>query len=417
MESTAAFEVFAARLREFISQSSAADPGKDLFNGLARELFALQYQHNEPYRRYCQARRVTPLSTSHWTRIPAVPATAFKELDLTFLPAQERTSVFHSSGTSARRPGRHFHNEASLSIYETSLWSWFEAHLVQGFPPQTRLLALTPSHQDAPQSSLAWMFGAIERRLRSQSLLTSAATFVGQVGADGNWALDSGVAITALRGAIEANQPVMILGTAFLFVHLLDELAARNLRLRLPAGSRAMETGGYKGRSRELNKSDLHALISQTFGIPSTHIISEYGMSELSSQAYEITGLPDHGTTRPQDLGTTRPDCIPPSGTTAGKQCHEAERPNANLNGSRFTFHSSRAFRFPPWARVQIISPESGAEVREGETGLIRVFDLANVYSVMAIQTEDLGIRTGCGFELIGRADLAEPRGCSLMAG
>jgi hypothetical protein len=72
--------------------------------------------------------------------------------------------------------------------------------------------------------------------------------------------------------------------------------------------------------------------------------------------------------------------------------------------------------RFPPWCRVQIISPETGCEAGEGETGLIRVFDLANVYSVMAIQTEDLGIRRSDGFELIGRAALAEPRGCSLMA-
>jgi hypothetical protein len=75
----------------------------------------------------------------------------------------------------------------------------------------------------------------------------------------------------------------------------------------------------------------------------------------------------------------------------------------------------TRHFCFPPWARVQIISAETGREVADGETGLIRVFDLANVFSVMAIQTEDLGIRRGEHFELIGRAVLAEARGCSLM--
>lgn len=73
-------------------------------------------------------------------------------------------------------------------------------------------------------------------------------------------------------------------------------------------------------------------------------------------------------------------------------------------------------FRFPPWARVQVVSPETGDEVNPGEAGLIRVFDLANVYSVMALQTEDLGVRRAEGFELIGRTALAEPRGCSLMA-
>ncbi|MGH7993822.1 MAG: hypothetical protein ACREDQ_09920, partial [Limisphaerales bacterium] len=72
-------------------------------------------------------------------------------------------------------------------------------------------------------------------------------------------------------------------------------------------------------------------------------------------------------------------------------------------------------FQFPPWARVRIISPETGQEAAHGETGLIRVFDLANVFSVMAVQAEDLGVRCGSGFELIGRAQFAEPRGCSLM--
>jgi hypothetical protein len=75
-----------------------------------------------------------------------------------------------------------------------------------------------------------------------------------------------------------------------------------------------------------------------------------------------------------------------------------------------------RHFRFPPWARVQIICPENGQEVALGQTGLIQVFDLANVYSVMALQTEDLGVRQTDGFELIGRNFRAEPRGCSLMS-
>ena len=82
----------------------------------------------------------------------------------------------------------------------------------------------------------------------------------------------------------------------------------------------------------------------------------------------------------------------------------------------RRTPHAARLFYLPPWVRAQVISPETGREVSEGETGLIRVFDLANVFSVMAIQTEDLGVRRGDGFELIGRAVLAEARGCSLMA-
>jgi hypothetical protein len=165
------------------------------------------------------------------------------------------------------------------------------------------------------------------------------------------------------------------LGTAFSFVHLLDFLEERNLRIQLPAGSCVLETGGYKGRSRTLSKPDLHALITERLGVPPSHILCEYGMSELSSQAYDRV--------------------LEVSGTAA---------------------RGSRVFHFPPWSRARVVSPETGREVADGETGLLRVFDLANVFSVMAIQTEDLGIRRGKGFELVGRAERAEPRGCSLMA-
>ena len=164
-----------------------------------------------------------------------------------------------------------------------------------------------------------------------------------------------------------------LLGTAFSFVHLLDYLAENNLRFELPNDSRVMETGGYKNRSRTMPKAELHALITEQLGVPRENIICEYGMSELSSQAYDY-------------------EIHPPS-----------------------SIRYSHIFRFPPWARVQVISPEHGREVAEGETGLIRIFDLANVFSVAALQTEDLGIRRGDGFELIGRAPQTEPRGCSLM--
>jgi hypothetical protein len=200
------------------------------------------------------------------------------------------------------------------------------------------------------------------------------SAFVGEISEDGSWTLDRDAALEKLRDAAHQGQPVILLGTAFSFAHLLDLLAEQNLRFELPPGSRLMETGGYKGRSRSVPKPELHSLITERLGIPATRIVSEYGMSELSSQAY---------------------DC-----EVRGVRCH--------VSGE------DRIFRFPPWARARIISPETNREVAEGETGLLRVFDLANVFSVMAIQTEDLAIRRGSSFELIGRVPAAEPRGCSL---
>jgi hypothetical protein len=333
------------------------------FNGMALMLFTLQFQQNAVYRKLCESRKITPANVSHWTQIPAVPTSAFKEFELTSIPADKRAHVFHSSGTTGQAPSRHIHSAESLAIYEASLLAWFRFHV----PPQKHLAILTPPPIAAPNSSLAHMFETIRRNFSAPE-----SSFLGTLAHDHSWALDFESTRAALEQAAHAGQSVLVLGTAFSFVHLLDYLTEKNLRLNVPAGSRAMETGGYKNRSRVLSKAELHALITDRLGIPPSQILCEYGMSELSSQAYD------------------------------------------SVNGKSAI--GNRQFMLPPWARAQIISPETGCEVRDGETGLLRIFDLANVFSVQAVQTEDLAIRRSDGFELIGRAEQAELRGCSLMS-
>jgi hypothetical protein len=342
---------FAERVGRVISESDGA------FDGLALELFGLQFQHNAVYRRISEAKGLTPNNVCHWSEIPFVPAAAFKELELSCLPAQARTDVFHSSGTTEQKPSRHFHCRESLALYEKSLWAAFEENVI-GPLKDYDLVVLAPRPRLAPRSSLVHMFETVRRRLGGRE-----TAFVGELDYTGAWAIDFDTALSGLR---TDQKPKLILGTAFSFVHLLDFLAEKNLRLQLPEASRVMETGGYKNRSRTMPKAELHSLITEYLGIPREQIICEYGMSELSSQAYD--------------------------------------------SGS-----SGRHFQFPSWSRAQIISPETGREVGDGETGLIRIFDLANVFSLAAIQTEDLAIRRSDGFDLIGRAALAEPRGCSLM--
>ena len=366
---TSELSIFAARVADFIAicageLSSEHHNHPDFwakhadaeFNGMALMLFTLQFEHNPADRKICEARGISPDDVAHWTQVPAVPTLAFKELEISCLPPDKRTRVFHSSGTTGQRPSRHFHNAESLAIYEASLLAWFRFHIQSG----GRLLILTPSTADAPHSSLAHMFETIRRDFGAPE-----GSFMGTVDEDGSWSVNFESAIDAMESACRSGERMFVLGTAFSFVHLLDHLAEKNLRLNLPPGSRVMETGGYKNRSRVLPKAELHALIAERLGVPASAILCEYGMSELSSQAYAAGG--GH-------------------------------------------------FHFPPWARAQIISPETSREVREGETGLLRIFDLANVFSALAIQTEDLAIRRGDGFELIGRTALAEPRGCSLMA-
>ncbi len=436
---------FAARLRESICSGFHNQD----FDASALALFALQFESNAAYRKVCEACGHTPDTIEHWTQIPAVPTSAFKELEFSCIPPEQRTAVFHSSGTTEQKPSRHFHNEESLAVYEASLWSWFEKNALTDLRgvensaihgPQSAIFLAPPSAQ-APHSSLVHMFETVRQKLGGNESI-----YAGKLANDGGWTLDFNAVIGLLnggsipqhepsppheprnllrppcpvplhshrmgakrkqqalisglvavhptksasrlykgadcdspspggegRGEVGKSTPIFILGTAFSFVHLSDFMKENNLHIQLPEGSRVMETGGYKNRSRSLPKSELHALITECLGVSRENIICEYGMSELSSQAYDSEVHPASSILHP------------------------------------------RVFHFPPWARVQIISPETGGEVADGDTGLIRVFDLANVFSVMAIQTEDLGIRRGDGFELIGRALQAEPRGCSLM--
>jgi hypothetical protein len=376
---TSELSIFAARLREHItiwcdelcSLPSTIDPRlthhADIeFNGLALMLFTLQFAHNEPYRKLCIARSVTPGDVNHWTRIPTVPTAAFKEFEMTCLTSEQRARAFHSSGTTEHRPSRHFHNAESLAVYEASLWPWFEAN-VGAVDHCFRLLSLTPPAGQVPHSSLVHMFDVVRQKLGADE-----SAFVGRVGLGGVWTVDFEAALAVLTQT--DSKPLLVVGTAFSFVHLLDELVSRNLGFNLPAGSRVLETGGYKGRARAMPKAELHTLITKHLGVPSSHILCEYGMSELSSQAYQS---PKPGV----------------SGLTA-----------------------ARAFHFPRWVRARVVSAETGVEVNDGETGILSIVDLANVFSVMAIQTEDLAVRRGDGFELLGRVAMAEPRGCSLSA-
>jgi hypothetical protein len=367
MSSTTDLESFALHLQARMRcRTRELALSEDEFNQLALELFALQFEHNLPYRKTCEILNRTPARLEHWSEIPPVPTAAFKEFELSCIPASERTAVFFSSGTSQHRHSHHFHNKESMELYETSLLASFGSLEAQASRPR-RCLCLAPPLAQAPHSSLVHMFDTLRRNLEFLTF-----NFTGKTAYDGAWFLDFPETLRSLADVITSKEPVLLLGTAFSYVHLLDHLAEQNMTLQLPSGSMALETGGYKGRSRVLSKPDLHALITKVLTIPGGHIICEYGMSELGSQAYDSRSMTDRSFAR-------------------------------------------RNFRFPPWARVQIVSPETAKQVGEGEIGLIRVFDLANVYSALAIQTEDLGIRRGMDFELVGRAASAEPRGCSLM--
>jgi hypothetical protein len=318
---------------------------------LSRELFAWQFARVPAYRRLCEARAIAPETLASWHDIPAVPQQLFKETLLYAHGSESPGAIYVTSGTTTGQPGRQ--HLLNTDIYRAV--SIEGARRTGLFARIEHIHFLTPSPTEASYSSLSAMFGFWRK---AHGIRRGEFWMQDQ-------RIDFGRLRKTLDAQIKAGRPIGIAGTAFSFVHLLD--AWTDLpRLRLPRGSWLLETGGFKGRSREVSKGELYAQLARAFSVRDTAIYNEYGMSELSSQAYThgVVGL----------------------------------------------------HHVPAWARVLVCDPGTGREVRVGQPGLVRWIDLANVDSVLAVQTLDLAERATNGFRLMGRLPRTEPRGCSLSA-
>lgn len=341
------------------------------FNELALQIFAYQFERNEPYRNLCLKRGKTPETVSHWSEIPPVPTQAFKVLDLACEPISQAQAVFLSSGTTQGEQKRSRHFVFNLRLYETSVLHWFEPHMLPECEKMPIAISFPPP-DELPNSSLGHMLATIINKWGAGENEASLSS---------DWFIRNGKLLADelaswLKSAEANGKPVMLLGTSFSFLHFLDWCIANNLSFQLPQGSRLMDTGGFKGRSREVSRDELYRLYERVFGIPPEWCINEYGMAELSSQFYDgVVGRPYFAM------------CDP----------------------------SKRLHKPPHWVRTKVLNPETLEEVSEGGVGVLCHYDLANRGSVMAILTEDLGIREGTGFVLMGRAKGSELRGCSVL--
>jgi len=331
------------------------------FTALALRLFAYQFQANSPFRKFCERRGKTPREVRSWLEVPPVPIAAFKELTLVSAPVEHAIACFMTSGTThPEKRGKHYH--FTLDVYDASAATFFKANVLPDVP-RLRLLILGSPPGLQPHSSLAHYLGVMSCRY-------------GASGTDfyiGNEGLEVDRLVADLHAAAEAGEPVCLLGVSFAFVHLLDVCAHERLRFRLAAGSRVMDTGGFKGRSREVPQEALYALIAEHLGVPASHCVNMYGMTELSMQCYDS----------------------PLRRRAMGRQ-------------------EAHIMEAPPWARTVILDPETLEDLPEGEPGVICHYDLANCSSVMGILTEDLGEATREGFKFLGRVRGSESRGCSV---
>jgi acyl-CoA synthetase (AMP-forming)/AMP-acid ligase II len=290
---------------------------------------------------------------------PAVPTDVFRFVRLAAHAPERDVRVFRTSGTSAPNPGSH--HLCDLSLYDRAAEAAARHAL---FPdlPRMRLLILAASSTEAPDSSLSYM---LERFVSWFGAAGSA-----HVLCDGQ--LDLQLFERKLETASREGVPVALLGTSFAFVRAEDALGGR--RFALCPGSRIMQTGGFKGRSREIEPDAMLELLSGRYGVPLPFIVQEYGMTELCSQLYE-TSLRDAAL-----------------GIASGP----------------------RRLWVPGWVRALAVDPQTLAPMPPGEVGILRIDDPCNLDGISAIQSADRALSLADGVRVLGRMPGAIPRGCSI---
>jgi hypothetical protein len=246
------------------------------------------------------------------------------------------------------------------------------------------VVALAPPLTDPPGSSLGYMMARFMEAFDGEPLGAFEPRFSSASSA--RWLLrENGVNLPNLEQAAavaaQSSRPLLLLSTAFALVRLLDDLSGA--RLALPADSVVMQTGGFKGRSREVSMEELRVGVSDALQLAPGRVVGEYGMTELTSQLYEGTIAESALATR---LRSTPPRAAPSPGV----------------------------YFEPPWLRVTPVDPVSLRPVAEGEAGLARFIDLGNVDSAISVVTQDLVRRAQGGVQLLGRQAGAPARGCSL---
>jgi hypothetical protein len=346
----------------------------DSFTGLALDIARFQAEASEGFRRLLRARGAELRTLDD---IPPVPSDAFRLARVTtFAPALAAVRFF-TSGTSGAERGTHAMRRTDT--YERLSLAYGRQALL-GPVGKAVVVALAPALTEPPSSSLGYMMARFMEAFDGEPLGTAPGEERFSSASRARWLLhETGVNLPGLRHAARAaqerGQPLLLLGTAFALVRLLDDLAGA--RLALPPGSVVMQTGGFKGRTREVSMEDLRAGVSDALQLPAGRVVGEYGMTELTSQLYE-------GIIAESALAALRPAAGP---------------------GIYFE---------PPWLRVAPVDPVNLRPVAEGDVGLARFIDLGNVDSAVSVVTQDLVRRTQGGIQLLGRQAGAPPRGCSL---
>jgi phenylacetate-coenzyme A ligase PaaK-like adenylate-forming protein len=312
----------------------------DEFQAKALEVFAYQYRNNSVYRKFCSLLGKSQDNVTHLKDIPFLPIDFFKSKKIVPASTTPKT-IFTSSGTTGSVTSKHY--VLDPKIYEDSYTKAFE--LFYGDVTNYCVLALLPSYLERKGSSLIYMVDDLIKKSKHPE--------------SGFYLNDIDLLKKKIQALDGKGTKILLIGVSFA---LLDMAEKDSLQLK---HTTVMETGGMKGRRKEMIREELHGILKQGFGVD--HIHSEYGMTELLSQGYS--------------------------------------------NGEGI-------FYSPPWMKILVRDPQDPMTyLAPGKTGGVNVIDLANIHSCSFIATQDLGkVYPDGSFEILGRFDNSDIRGCNLMA-
>ena len=308
------------------------------FEDLSLQVFRFQASHNKVYKEFLEHLKINPTHVSRIEEIPFLPISFFKTHKVVSKPTHEK--IFKSSGTGNQIRSQHF--ISSLGVYRQSFTKGF-GHFYKNHKDFT-FLALLPSYLEQGESSLVYM---------TNSFIEETIVHGSQFYLHNHQELNE-----KIRQLEKTEKAYILIGVSYALLDFIEKFPQQ-----MKTGI-VMETGGMKGRREELTKEELHNNLSDGFGCENIH--SEYGMTELLSQAYS-SGKGD--------------------------------------------------YKCPPWMKVITRSTTDPFEYTKlGARGLINVIDLANVNSCSFIATDDVGvINNDDSFKVLGRFDSSEIRGCNLM--
>src|SRR5512137_221626 len=331
------------------------------FNGYCLRMFNLHYQVNAIFREFCDVKKVKPGDISRWQDIPMVYNDVFKTHLVASFPLEKSVMACLTGGTtSLTQRGRIFRDADGQKLVFGANRQMTASYLFPDFDEKRRcrILILAPSPEMAPSMGMAIGMDQTRRHFGTDDSMF----LLGKTG------IDIKALIKALRESEASGVPVALIGATSAFVYFFQACRKKKMSFSLPPGSRICDGGGYRGKFGVLTRADYYAMVQEILRIPNSHCVNVLGEAETATNLFDdslrrcVKGLPPRKRTRP----------------------------------------------VPPWSRVLAMSIDCLEPLPDGEVGLLAHWDLANVPTVLAVITDNLGYTTdnGRGCEMVGRAKI-----------